>query len=227
MSEEGGERITAQRNSYWREIGFNWLYLVLSLAVLLVLRYILLRLSWFQRFEVSHQFWAEMTPIWIVCLLFSLFFRRKARRAEAAAFSADLRQGRVKRMSLPSRSAVMLTSLGLVVAGSLLQGPYRAGCLVLGAPVLLLFALEELNIILRPGDSVSLSDRQDELVAFFRARTLQVGYCVAILSLFTLYLVSLFASQFVLVLLPVVLTISLLAPSLLYSRLDRRAEADE
>ena len=72
-----------------------------------------------------------------------------------------------------------------------------------------------------------LTDRHDELLAFFRARTLQVGYSVAILSLVTVYLVSLFASQYVSVLLPIVLTISLLAPSLFYNRLDRRAETDE
>jgi hypothetical protein len=232
MSEGDGEKITAQRNTYWRRLVLfapvNWLEIVLFIAVISVLQYVLLRLPWFQRFGASHPFLAWFTPYFLVIVLFSLFFRPKARRAEAAARIADLRQGRVKRMSLASRSAVLLTSMGLVVTGFLLQGrPYASVCLVLGTPALLLFALEELNIILRPGDSVSLSDRHDELVAFFRARTLQVGYCVAILSLFTLYLVSLFARQYVVVLLPIGLTISLLAPSLLYRRLDRRAEADE
>jgi len=62
---------------------------------------------------------------------------------------------------------------------------------------------------------------------FFMARTLQMGYSIAILSLLTLYLISLFASRYVGVLLPIVLTISLLSPSFLYSRLDRRAAIDE
>jgi len=54
-----------------------------------------------------------------------------------------------------------------------------------------------------------------------------MGYSIAILSLLTLYLISLFASRYVGVLLPIVLTISLLSPSFLYSRLDRRAAIDE
>jgi hypothetical protein len=226
MSDDESGGRSGHRSGYWRGVGFAWVDLVLVTAASLALRFILGHFLWFQRFDARHNFWAELTPIWMACLTFPLFFRRKARLAEQAAFREDLRQGRVKRMSLASRSAVMLVSLGLVVTGSLIQGPSEAVCLVLGVPALLLFAAEELNIILRPGDSV-LTDRHDELLAFFRARTLQVGYSVAIFSLITVYLVSLLASRYVSALLPIVLTISLLAPSLFYNRLDRRAGIDE
>ena len=226
MSDDASGSRVRDRHSYWRGVGFTWVDLALVTAASVALRFVLGHFPWFQTFEARHTFWADLIPIWVVCIALPLFFRRKARLAEQAAFREDLREGRVKRMSLASRSAVMLVSLALVVTASFIQGPYEAVCLVLGVPVLLLFAAEELNIILRPGDSV-LTDRHDELLAFFRARTLQVGYSVAILSLVTVYLVSLFASQYVSVLLPIVLTISLLAPSLFYNRLDRRAETDE
>jgi hypothetical protein len=223
--ESGGAR-ARHRHNYWKGVGSTWIDLALVTAASLALRFILRNFIWFQRFEANHNFYAELMPIWVVCIALPVFFRRKARLAEQAAFTEDLRQGRVKRMSLASRSAVMLVSLALVVTASFIPGPYEAVCLMLGVPLLLLFAAEELNIILRPGDSV-LTDRHDELLAFFRARTLQVGYSVAILSLVTVYLVSLLASRYVSVLLPILLTISLLAPSFFYNRLDRRAAIDE
>jgi hypothetical protein len=227
MRNEDGGGTRTHRSNYWREIGFAWLDLALCTSVILAVQFLVLRhFLWFQRFEASHGFWAQLIPTWVVVCIFFVFFRRKARLAEAAAFREDFRQGRVKRMSLASRSATMLIALGLVVSGSLIPGPYSALCLVLGVPVLLLFGVEELNILLRPGESVR-TDRHDELLAFFRARALQLGYSLAILSLVTLYLISLFAGRFVGVLLPIVLTISLLAPSFLYSRLDRRAAIDE
>ncbi|HEY4342541.1 MAG TPA: hypothetical protein VGM97_21570 [Steroidobacteraceae bacterium] len=226
MSNARGEDTVARRSSYWRDIGFAWLNLAVWTAAVLALQFLVLQhLLWYQNFAVSHPFWAQLTPVWVVCLLLG-FFGRRARVAETAAFREDFRQGRVKRMSLASRSAVMLAALALVVAGSQIRGPYSAACLVLGVPVLLLFSVEELNILLRPGESVR-TDRHDELAAFFRARTLQVGYSIAILSLLTVYIFSLFASRYVSALLPIVLTISLLAPSCLYSRLDRRAASDE
>jgi len=227
MSNADGEGILVDRGSYWRDIGFAWLDLALCTTVILALRFLVLQhFVWFQRFDANHRFWAELIPTWAVVSIFFAFFRRKARIAEVAAFREDFRQGRVKRMSLASRSAIMLTAMGLVVSGSLIRGPYSTLCFLLGVPVLLLFAVEELNILLRPGESVR-TDRHDELLAFFRARTLQTGYSIAILSLATLNLVSLFAGRYVIVLLPILLTISLLAPSFLYSRLDRRAALDE
>jgi len=120
----------------------------------------------------------------------------------------------------------MLIALTLVVASAFIQNSYGRACLLLGVPVLMLFAMEELIIILRPGNFV-FPDPHDELLAFFRARTLQVGYSIAILSLATLYLVSLFAPRYLAPLLPIMLVISLLAPSFFYSRLDRRAGANE
>jgi hypothetical protein len=227
MSNRDAEGVAAQRSSYWRQIAFAWLDLALCTTIILALRFLVLQhFVWFQRFNAEHTFWAQLMPTWAVGCIFFALFRRKARLAEAAGFREDLRQGRVKRISLAARSAIMLTALGLVVSGALIHGPRSTLCFVLGVPVLLLFALEELNILLRPGDSVR-TDRHDELLAFFRARTLQLGYTIAILSLVTLYVTSLFAGQFVMVLLPILLTISLLAPSFLYRQLDRRAAIDE
>jgi hypothetical protein len=227
MSDDERGARTGHRHAYWRGVGLTCVDVAFLTVTSLALRFIFGHFQWFQRFDVRQSFWAELTATWFAFIPYLLFFRRrKARLAEQAAFREDFRQGRVRRMSLVSRSAVILVSLALVLTGSLIQGPYGLVCLVLGVPALLLFAVEEFNIILRPGDSV-ITDRHDELLAFFKARTLQVGYSIAILSLITVYLVSLLASRYVSVLLPIVLTISLLAPSLLYNRLDRRAGIDE
>jgi len=56
---------------------------------------------------------------------------------------------------------------------------------------------------------------------FFRARMLKAGYVTAIAALVGLYLTSLFATQYVGLLLPIVLTVSLLVPAVIYHRLDR------
>jgi len=72
-----------------------------------------------------------------------------------------------------------------------------------------------------------LGDPHDELLNFFKARMLQAGYTTAMLSVSALFLVSLFTPKYVGVLLPVVLTISLLAPAIVYVRLDRQAGTDE
>jgi hypothetical protein len=178
--------------------------------------------SWFQRFEARHGFWTQLLLAW-ACLPILYIFRRKQRIASQLRFRQDLRAGRVPRISFLARCAVMLISLGLVVAGTLVED--GGLFLVLGGPVLLLFAVEELNIILRPGNSV-LTDPRDELLAFFKARSLQVGYSAAVLSLAVLCLVGLFSTRYLGALLPVALAVSLLVPSLFYSRLDRRAGAD-
>jgi O-antigen ligase len=70
-------------------------------------------------------------------------------------------------------------------------------------------------------------DPHDELLKFFKARTLQVGYSTAIFALAALYIVSLSGSRYVAILLPLALAISLLVPAFVYRRLDRRAGADE
>jgi hypothetical protein len=83
----------------------------------------------------------------------------------------------------------------------------------------------ELNIVLHPGDSF-MPNPHDELLTFFKGRMLQAGYITAVLALACVYVVSLFAARYLTVLLPVVLTASLLVPGLVYRRLDRRADAD-
>ena len=180
-------------------------------------------LPWFQRFEERHGFWTQLLFAW-ASIPIMFIFRRRRRIMDQLRFREDLRAGRVMRMSLATRCAVMLIALGMVVGGSLIE--HGTLLLMLGGPVLLLFAVEEFNIILRPGNSV-LTNPRDELLAFFKARSLQVGYAFAILSMAVLCLVSLFATRYVGALLPVGLTISLLAPSLFYSRLDRQAGSDE
>lgn len=218
----------ARRSRFWRDAGFAWMDLALVVAGSLALRFGLLRFAWYSSFHDQHAFWAELVPIWIACVSLMLFFRRhQGRRADDAAYREDLRQGRLKRMSLRSRSVVMLVSLVLIVGGSVIREPYAAIGLALGVPTLLLFALEELNIVLRPGDSLVVRDRRDELVEFFKARSLQIGYFVAILSLLCSYVVSLAAPRYASLLLSVVLVVSLLVPAHVYHRLDRRAGGDE
>jgi hypothetical protein len=226
MSTVRGEGPELQRSGFWRDGALGLTDLALAAATAMLIHFALAYFSWFQRFEERHGFWASILPSWVGIMLVMHFFRRKQRLKEQAAYSMDLRQGRVARMSLASRCAVMLVALTLVVAGAFIQSPYGRACLLLGVPVLMLFALEELIIILRPGNFV-FPDPHDELLAFFRARTLQVGYSIAILSLATLYLVSLFATRYLGLLLPIMLAISLLAPAFFYSRLDRRAGANE
>ncbi len=179
-------------------------------------------LPWFQRFQERHGFWTQLLFAWVsIPLIF--IFRRRQRLTDQLRFREDLRAGRVMRMSLAMRCAVMLIALVMVVSGSLIE--HGTLLLMLGGPVLLLFAVEEFNIILRPGNSV-VTDPRDELLAFFKARSMQVGYAIAILSMAILCLVSVFATRYVGALMPVGLTLSLLAPSLCYSRLDRRAGSD-
>ena len=120
----------------------------------------------------------------------------------------------------------MLIALALVVAGELVPGWARPACLLFGVPLLFIFGLEELIIILRPGELIFPNPR-DELSSFFRGRTLQAGYGVAILSLSAIFLLSLFAPRYVALALPIALTATLLTPSFLFNRLDRRAGADE
>ena len=91
------------------------------------------------------------------------------------------------------------------------------------ALLFLLFAAVELNFIIHPGETLR-PDPHDELLLFFRARMLKVGYVTAILALTALYFASLFASPYVGLLVPIALTISLLVPALVYRRLDRQAD---
>ncbi|HEV2700744.1 MAG TPA: hypothetical protein VGV09_03875 [Steroidobacteraceae bacterium] len=227
MSDVRDEGAPARRSSYWREVGCAWLDLALVVVGSLALRFGLMRFAWFSSFHDNHAFWAELVPIWLVVISFMLFVRPRWRGAEDAAYREDLRRGRLKRMSLASRSAVLLVSLGLIVVGSIFRGPYQVVALAVGVPTLVLFALEEVNIVLRPGDSLVVRDRPDELVEFFKARSLQIGYLVAVLSLLCSYVVSLAAPRYASMLLSVVLVVSLLVPAHVYHRLDRRAGGDD
>jgi hypothetical protein len=226
MSTVRGEGRGPQQSRFWREGALGFIDLALITATAMLMQFTLAHFSWFQRFTEHHGIWASILLSWVGFMLVMHFFRRKQRLKERAVYRMDLRHGRVARMSLASRCTVMLIALTLVVASTFVQNSYGRVCLLLGVPALMLFALEELIIILRPGNFV-FPDPHDELLAFFRARTLQVGYSIAILSLAALYLVNLFATRYLSLLLPIMLAISLLAPALFYSRLDRRAGANE
>jgi hypothetical protein len=54
---------------------------------------------------------------------------------------------------------------------------------------------------------------------------LKAGYVTAIVALAGLYLTSLFASQYIGLLIPIVLTVSLLVPALVYRRFDQQADS--
>ncbi len=199
--------------------------LVLVVLICGLLRVMLERATWYRILEERHGFWASAIPTWVVVVLSAMIFQR-LRRSDWEAYREDLRRGRVRRMSFASRSSALLIALALVVAGEVVAGWIRAACILVGVPLLLFFGLEELIIILRPGDFIFPNPR-DELLAFFRGRTLQAGYGVGILSLSMLFILSLLAPRYVALVLPIALTVTLLTPSFLFNRLDRRAGADE
>jgi hypothetical protein len=180
-----------------------------------------------QAFERRHGHWAEISILLAVLIVSKAIylwgFRRSEQLAELAAVKDDLRQGRLKRMPLAARCAFLLATLGLVCIGWYAPEPHSTKILALAVPLFLLFAAIELSTVLRPGDLV-LPNPRDELLMFFRARMLKAGYVTAIAALVGLYLTSLFATQYVGLLLPIVLTVSLLVPALVYHRLDQQAE---
>jgi hypothetical protein len=198
---------------------------VLVVLICGMLRVVLEHAAWYRSFEERHDFWAFAIPTWVVIVLTTLMFQR-VQRSDWEAYRHDLRRGRVKRMSFAARASALLIALALVVAGELVPSSIRAACLLLGVPLLLFFGLQELVIILRPGDFVFPNPR-DELLAFFRARTLQAGYGVASLSLAALLILGLVAPHYVALVLPILLTVTVLTPSFLFNRLDRQAGADE
>jgi hypothetical protein len=182
-------------------------------------------------FEARHGEWPEVVVVGLCFVVarwaYIHFFQREQFRSEWDARLKLLREGRgPRRMSLAARASCLLLALALVTAGSIVPGSNGRALLLIGVPMFVLFVVLELNILLRPGETVT-PDPNDELLNFFRARTLHVGYLTAIVSLVVLYLVGLFATRYVEALLPLVLAISLLVPAFAYRRLDRRAGADE
>jgi hypothetical protein len=180
-------------------------------------------------FEARHGAWPEFVAAGVLLVLvrtaYLRFFRRAQTREEIAALREDIRSGRMKRMSLAARCVWLLLALGLLSGGTLM-GPGGQGLLVIGVPMFLLFVAAELAVVLYPGNSL-MPDPHDELLMFFKAKMLQVGYCTAILSLAVLYVVSLFGTRYLGLLVAVVLALSLMVPAFAYRQLDRRAGPDE
>jgi hypothetical protein len=177
-----------------------------------------------EAFEVHHGVWPEVA---ILCgaligleAVYLLIFRRSEQLTEFASLKEALLQGRVQRMSLATRCIFLLGALALVSLGWF---PIGTRILALAVPLFLLFAAVELNFIIYPGETLH-PDPHDELLLFFQARMLKVGYVTAILALTALYVASLFASPYMGLLVPVALTISLLVPAFVYRRLDRQAD---
>ena len=224
MSDEHTNQAQSERTLDWHHPTSIFTLLMLMSLFTFFGRRVLEHFSWFERFENRVGYGITLLLLTWASIPILYLFRRRQRRMDKLRFREDFLAGRLRRMSFAARSAFMLISLGCIVTGLLIED--GAAFVLLAGPVFLLSVLEELNIILRPGDHVRPNPR-DELLAFFRQRTLQVGYFVAIASLGILGLVSLFATRYVRALLPVGLTISLLAPSLFYSLMDRRAGADE
>jgi di/tricarboxylate transporter len=155
------------------------------------------------------------------------YFRREQRRAEFEAGKEQLRQGRVRRMSLVGRCVVQLVILGIVALGWL--GHEKDGSwlgLSVFVPLFVLFAAAELNVTLQPGDFL-FPDPRDELMGFFKTQMLRAGYLTALAAMLVVFVVSLFAQKFATVLLPVALSVSLLVPGFVYSRLDRAVQEGE
>jgi hypothetical protein len=209
----------------------SWTYTATTIAALLLVTYFkpFAYLLGLQAFERRHGDWPEILILCAVLIVSEAIylwgFRRPEQLAELAAVKEDLRKGRLKRVPLAARCAFLLATLGLVCIGWYAPEPHGPKILAVAVPLFLLFAVLELSTVLRPGDSL-LPDPRDELLMFFRARMLKAGYVTAVAALVVLYLTSLFATQYVGLLLPIVLTVSLLVPALVYRRLDRRAETD-
>jgi hypothetical protein len=174
--------------------------------------------------------WLEVAifcAAWALAKTIYLFgFRRNEQRLEMAAIKEEVRSGRMKRMPLLTRAALLIGMLALLGLGSRATEPYRSQILHFAVPLFLILAGIELDHILRPGNS-ELPYPKDELVMFFRARMLTAGYVTAILALAGIYVVSLLSLQYIAYLLPVGITLSLLVPAYLYCRLDRSAGVNE
>jgi len=152
-------------------------------------------------------------------------FRREEQHREIDLIKEDIKRGRITRPSFAVRWLFILCMLALVSLGWFGTGPYRTHLLALAVPLFLLFVAMELNIVIHPGESL-IPDARDELLTFFKTRMLQAGYITAVATLAVLYLIYLFAPDYVGLVLPVVLVLCLLVPALVYRRLDHRAAAD-
>ncbi|MEJ0007787.1 MAG: hypothetical protein WDM77_15840 [Steroidobacteraceae bacterium] len=187
------------------------------------------RLFGLQAFEHKHGDWVEIAIVSAMLIVSKTIylwgFHRSEQLAELTAIREDASHGRMKRMPFASRCALLLATLGLVCFGWYAPEQHRTKILSIAVPLFLLFATIELSTVLQPGDSV-LPDPRDELLMFFRARMLKAGYVTAIAALVGLLLISLFATNYVGLLLPILLTVSLLVPAVVYRRMDRQAEVD-
>lgn len=204
----------------------RWIWLtILSAANVFVVYYRpFANLPGIEAFEVHHGIWPEVAILSGVLIVLKAvylgIFRRSEQRAEFASLKEALLQGRVQRMSLAIRCIFLLGALALVSLGWF---PIGTRILAIAVPLFLLFAAVELTCIIYPSETLH-PDPHDELLLFFRARMIKVGYVTAILALTALYVASLFASPYMGLLLPIALTISLLVPAFVYRRLDRQAD---
>jgi hypothetical protein len=204
----------------------RWIRLtILSAANVLVIYYRpFANLLGIEAFEVHHGVWPEVAilcgALIVLEAVYLRIFRRSEQLAEFASLREALLQGRVQRMSLATRCIFLLGALALVSVGWF---PIGTRILALAVPLFLLFAAVELTCIIYPGETLH-PDPHDELLLFFRARMLKVGYVTAIVALTALYVASLFASPYMGLLLPIALTISLLVPAFVYRRLDLQAD---
>jgi hypothetical protein len=225
MSDRRESDPSIQHDSLWRS-GFRQVADVAPIVISVwLLNSVLQHYELYQTLRENHGFMTGIATA-LAALIPYYYLSRRRRQTERAAFAAALRQGQITRTSLASRSVVLLVTLCLVVAGLQLKSPSGPILLLLGVPTLLLFAIEELNIVLRPGKTVSLRP-SDELTVYFRGKSLLIGYAVTVVLLMVVFVVSLFATRYVVILLPAALIISLLIPSFIYSRLDIHADANE
>jgi hypothetical protein len=222
---DGGQPPRDRRRGWMR-----WADLAVVLTASLLVTYFkpFAYLFGLQAFERRHgdrvELWILFAVLIVSKAIYLWGFRRSEQLAELAAVKEDVRQGRLKRMPLAARCVFLLGTLGLVCIGWYAPEPHSTKILALAVPLFLLFAVLELSTVLRPGDSV-LPDPRDELLLFCRARMLKAGYVTAIVALAGLYLTSLFASQYIGLLIPIVLTVSLLVPALVYRRFDQQADS--
>ncbi|MGH8290079.1 MAG: helix-turn-helix transcriptional regulator [Steroidobacteraceae bacterium] len=92
--------------------------------------------------------------------------------AEVAAAKGAVAHGRMKRVWLTARWLFILCTLAMVILGWTVPERHRMDILAISVPLFLLFCAVELNFIVHSGETL-LSDRRDELLAFFRSRMLR------------------------------------------------------
>lgn len=153
-------------------------------------------------------------------------FRRQQLQDEKQKLRTDLLAGHLQRMSFTARTIGTFVSLLLVLLGEWSwYHNARASIpfLSISGVLFLFFVLQEVSILLVPGNSL-LPNRNDELLSFFSARVLRIGFAFAIAGLTVMSLLALFRPSVLAPILPIWLALSVFLPALRLNRYEHEAD---